>query len=195
MPRNKEFDEKDVLHKAKELFSRKGYNGTSMDELVQVTGLSRSSIYDSFGDKYSLYLKSLRHYTQQSQNVICDAIEKVPSPKKRIQIFFDNLVNTIINDKEKSGCFMVNATAELANTDKQVSEIACSNIKEMEDKFYAWVKEGQAKGEISKTNSARSLARHLYNTLTGLRVTGKALPEKTFLKDVVKTSLSILDSK
>ena len=56
MPKTKQFDEAEVLEKAKELFTEKGYNGTSMDDLVQVTGLSRSSIYDTFGDKHGLFL-------------------------------------------------------------------------------------------------------------------------------------------
>ena len=62
MPKVKQFDEAEVLKKAKAVFTEKGYNGTSMDDLVQATGLSRSSIYDTFGDKHGLFLKTLDQY-------------------------------------------------------------------------------------------------------------------------------------
>jgi len=193
MPKNKQFNETDVLDKAKDLFNKKGYNGTSMDELVQATGLSRSSIYDTFGDKYSLYIRSLEHYKNQSKATIEKAMEKIISPQKKIHFFFDNVVQDILNDRGRKGCLMVNATTELAGADTKIANIACINMEEMEEKFLQWVKEGQAAGEISKSFAARSLARHLYNTITGLRVTGKTKPDKNFLKDIVKTSLSILD--
>lgn len=193
MPKTKQFDEHEVLNKAKDLFHKKGYNGTSMDELVQATGLSRSSIYDTFGDKYSFYIRTLEFYKKQARSDMEKALEKISSPRKKIEYFLDLTVKDITNDLNRKGCFMVNATTELAGADTKIADIACVNMQEMEEKFYTWIKEGQAAGEISKTHTARSLARHLYNTLTGLRVTGKTNPDKTLLKDIVKTSLSVLD--
>jgi TetR/AcrR family transcriptional regulator, transcriptional repressor for nem operon len=193
MPKNKQFNEIEVLDKAKDLFNKKGYNGTSMDELVQATGLSRSSIYDTFGDKYSLYLQSLNHYKKQTQSSIEKALEKITSPRKKIQTFFDNTIQDILNDTNRKGCLMINATTELAGADTKIATMACINMEEMEEKFYRWIKEGQVAGEISKSFAPRSLSRHLYNTVTGLRVTGKTKPDKTLLKDIVKTSLALLD--
>src|ERR1700743_2351628 len=59
MPRTKSFNEEDMLDKAKNLFWRKGYHGTPPQEIVDGTGLSRSSLYDTYGDKHTLFLKTL----------------------------------------------------------------------------------------------------------------------------------------
>lgn len=65
MPKVKQFDRGHVLKEAAHIFKQKGYNGTSIDDILKATGLSRSSLYDSFSDKHSLYLQALELYKQQ----------------------------------------------------------------------------------------------------------------------------------
>jgi len=66
MPKVKQFNKTKVLEAASTIFHQKGYNGTSIDEILKATGLSRSSLYDSFGDKHNLYLQSLEFYKNTS---------------------------------------------------------------------------------------------------------------------------------
>jgi TetR/AcrR family transcriptional repressor of nem operon len=193
MPKTKQFDETEVLQKAKEVFCEKGYNGTSMDDLVQATGLSRSSIYDTFGDKHGLFLKSLQQYRCLQQNDLVQLLEKTDSAKKKIRIIFDYTVKNILADEERKGCFLINVSMEMSCSDKEVVKIALANMEEMEQTFYNFIKEGQAKGEITKKFTAKSLARHLYNSITGLRMTGRNRQDAEALREVVKISLSILD--
>ena len=71
MARTKDFDEDEVLDKAMYLFWNQGYNGTSMQDLVDGLGISRSSLYDTFGDKHSLFIKTLENYKKNASSVIC----------------------------------------------------------------------------------------------------------------------------
>jgi TetR/AcrR family transcriptional repressor of nem operon len=193
MPKTKQFDETEVLIKAREVFSVKGYNGTSMDDLVQATGLSRSSIYDTFGDKHGLFLKSLNHYCFSQQGEIEKTCSKTDSPKKRIRAIFDSTLKSILSDKDQKGCLMVNMSMELNAVDKEVAALSLKNMEDMEHAFSALVKDGQAKGEITKKFTPKALGRHLYSSLMGLRVSGINRPDADSLKEVVKLSLSILD--
>lgn len=193
MPKTKQFDETEVLIKARELFAIKGYNGTSMDDLVQATGLSRSSIYDTFGDKHGLFLKSLNHYCCSQQGELEKQCSKTDSPKKKIRSIFDHTLKAIISDKDQKGCLMVNMSMELNAVDKEVAAVSLKNMEDMEHTFSTLVKEGQAKGEISKKFTPKALSRHLYSCLMGLRVSGMNRPDADSLKEVVKLSLSILD--
>ena len=193
MPKNKQFDETDVLYKAKEVFCEKGYNGTSMDDLVQATGLSRSSIYDTFGDKHGLFLSTLNKYRCDQQGHLQSILAKTDSPKKKIRIMFDQVVKDILNDKQRKGCLMINVTMELTSVDHEVANIANANMEEFEQQFYTLIKEGQAKGEISKKFTARALSRHLYNSITGLRITGKNTTDAETFKDIVKIALNVLE--
>jgi len=192
MPKTKQFDETEVLKKAKEVFCEKGYNGTSMDDLVQATGLSRSSIYGTFGDKHGLFLKSLNQYRCNQQGDLMQLFSKTDDPKKKIRSIFDYTIKDILADKDRKGCLLINVSMELAAVDKEVADIACANMEEMEQLFYAWVKEGQAKGEITKKFSPKALARHLYSSLMGLRVSGRNRPDADALREIVKITLSIL---
>lgn len=193
MPKTKQFDETEVLMKAKELFCEKGYNGTSMDDLVQATGLSRSSIYDTFGDKHKLFLKSLNHYRCLQQGSLQQQCSKTDSPKKKIRSIFDYIVKDILSDKDRKGCLLINVSMELSAVDKEVANVSLLNMEELELVFSSLVKEGQTKGEISKKFTPKALGRHLYNSLVGLRVTGINRPDADALREIVKLTLSIMD--
>jgi len=193
MPKTKQFDETEVLKKAKELFCEKGYNGTSMDDLVQATGLSRSSIYDTFGDKHGLFLKSLNQYRCAQQGDLEKQCAKSDSPKKKIRSVFDYTIKDILSDKDRKGCLLINVSMELSAVDKEVAAVSISNMEELEQFFSSLAKEGQTKGEISKKFTPKALGRHLYSSLMGLRVTGMNRPDAETLREIVKLSLSILD--
>jgi TetR/AcrR family transcriptional regulator, transcriptional repressor for nem operon len=192
MPKTKQFDEVGVLQKAKEVFHLKGYNGTSMDDLVQATGLSRSSMYDTFGDKHALFLKVLDYYRNDERASLQSLLDKTSSPKKKIAIVFDNAIREIMTDKEGKGCLLINVSMELNCVDKSVLGIALESMEDMETSFAKWVKEGQALGEIPKRFPPKSLARYLYSSFSGLRTTARTRPDAAALRDTVKLILSIL---
>ena len=68
MPKTESFDRKEVLEQAKEAFWKKGYGSTSMQDLVEATKLNRSSIYNSFGDKFNLFLECLKLYQKSERS-------------------------------------------------------------------------------------------------------------------------------
>lgn len=193
MPKTKQFDEATVLRKAAAVFNERGYNGTSIDDLVNATGLSRSSIYDTFGDKHGLFLRSLEHYQQTQSEGQEATLEKTDSPKKKIHIFFQTAIREVLTDKKQTGCLMINVTAELGCVDKDIATKASEVIAVMENRLYHWIKEGQAQGEITRKFPARALARYLYNSFTGLKANGKTRPDQDALKDIVKVTLSVLE--
>ncbi|MFT3908353.1 MAG: TetR/AcrR family transcriptional regulator [Ferruginibacter sp.] len=193
MPKTKQFDETEVLKKARDVFWKKGYNGTSMDELVQATGLSRSSIYDSFTDKHGLYIKALQCYQQAQEQSLNESIPGKLSGRKKIECFFKNIINDSLNDKQRKGCFMLNSATEMANVDSNVNKTVVNNMEMIEDLFMSWVKEGQASGEISKRFTAKAIARHLLSSLNGMKLVAQTRPDKLLLKDILELSLSVLD--
>ncbi|MBO9204133.1 MULTISPECIES: TetR/AcrR family transcriptional regulator [Niastella] len=193
MPKTKQFDETEVLIRARELFCKKGYNGTSMDDLVQATGISRSSIYDTFGDKHGLFLKSLDQYRNEQQCTMEQQTAKSDSPKKKIRAIFEYFINDILADKDGKGCLLINVSLELGSVDNEVATIFHANMDDMEQLLASLIKEGQAKGEIPKKFTPKAMARHFYNSLMGLRVTGTNKPDGELLREIVKLTLSILD--
>jgi TetR/AcrR family transcriptional repressor of nem operon len=193
MARTKEFNEDQALDKAIEIFWHKGYNGTSAQDLVTHLGLSRSSLYDTFGDKQKLFAQSLQRYQKNAQNQIVDLLEQSDNIKETLSDIFKQAVIESLEDRITKGCFMVNSSVELAMHDEEIAKIVKNNSQIMEEVFTKAVQKGQDSGHISKANSARVLARSIFNTYSGIRVlarTGER--DKQVYDDIIKAMFSIL---
>jgi len=191
MARIKAFDESAVLDKALEIFWHKGYNGTSAQDLVDGLGINRSSMYDTFGDKRTLFIKALRHYQENYTHALSDLAEHSEDALKTIKQIFQSLVKEGLTDKLTKGCFVVNTAIELAPHDKEIAAIVAENMQEAENAFYTTIKRGQKAGQLSANIDARATARFLFNNVNGLRVATRAGKDKKALDDVVKVMLSI----
>jgi TetR/AcrR family transcriptional repressor of nem operon len=193
MARTKDFDENEVLAKAIRLFWQKGYNGTSMQDLVDGLGISRSSIYDTFGDKHQLYLKALSTYRQNQVNIRNQILNAPVPAKTAIRQLMDLTIDQMIRDKQHKGCFLVNSAVETAPHDKETSAIVCQNDQDVENAFYEVVKRGQANGEIAGRQDPRAIARFLFNNIVGIQVAGKSATDKAAFDDIISLTLSVLD--
>ncbi|MBZ4033283.1 TetR/AcrR family transcriptional regulator [Flavobacterium sp. 17A] len=192
MARTKEFNEDQALDKAIEIFWHKGYNGTSAQDLVNHLGLSRSSLYDTFGDKQKLFVKSLKRYQKQNHDVLIELLENAPNIKTAFTEIFKQAVIESLQDRITKGCFMVNSSVELAMHDPEIAKIVHDNQKTVEDIFSKAIKKGQDLGQISDKQEARSLARFIFNNYSGIRVlarTGER--DKQVYDDILKSIFAL----
>ena len=193
MARTKDFDETEVLNKAIAIFWHKGYNGTSMQDLVDGLCISRSSLYDTFGDKHALFIKALESYKAAASAQVCAIVSRTDSAKEAIKKLLELVAGELLSDQNHKGCFMVNAEVEVAPHDKEVSQLICQNDQQVEDAFYLVIKNGQESGEITNRQDARALARFTFNTVKGIRVTAKSTFDKTVFDDIIKLAVAALD--
>lgn len=192
MPRPAEFDRKKVLDKAMDLFWCQGYEATSTQELTQAMGIKPGSLYNAFHDKHSLYLETLERYQQTEGRCLYVLLEDAVSPLAGIKQFFAAIVEQSVNDTQRRGCFMVNATLELGSHDPEVQarvEKATTAGKAM---LTQAVQQAQAAGEIGAHHDSSELAEFLMNTVQGLRVTAKINPNQAVLEGIVSVALSTL---
>jgi TetR/AcrR family transcriptional regulator, transcriptional repressor for nem operon len=193
MARTKDFDENEVLGKAIDIFWHKGYNGTSMQDLVDGLGISRSSLYDTYGDKHTLFIKALESYQNEASGKVCDIMNSAGSAKEMIKSLLEFITGGLLNDQKHKGCFMVNAEVEVAPHDKKVSQMVCANDQQVEDAFYLVIKKGQESGEITNRQDARALARFTFNSVKGIRVTAKSTTDREVFDDIIRLTLAMLD--
>ncbi|RPK04707.1 TetR/AcrR family transcriptional regulator [Priestia endophytica] len=191
MARSKEFDEKAVLRKAMELFWKQGYEKTSMQDLVDHMGIHRRSIYDTYGDKRSLFLASLNHYEELIVNEMESIISSTSSIKQAIRDVFIFVLNSI--EQYPKGCLSVNAAIELSLLDKEIGRIVTKMFNRTEDMFNNLIKRGQTSGELSKEIDSDNTSRFLHNNLVGIRVLIKTNYNKKELEGIITLALSVLD--
>jgi TetR/AcrR family transcriptional repressor of nem operon len=193
MARTKDFDEQEVLDKAVELFWRKGYNATSMQDLVDELGISRSSLYDTFGDKHALFMTALERYRVEGSERLRSIMESPLPAREIIKKLLEVTAGELFNDQQHKGCFMVNAEVEVAPHDKEVNQVVCENDQQVEEAFYRVIKRGQESGEIANQQDARALARFTFNTIKGIRVSAKTTSDKGLLADILKIAMAAFD--
>lgn len=172
MARTKAFDQTEVLKKIRNLFWDKGFNGTSVDDLVQASGLSRSSLYDTFGDKEAMFSTVLKHYRQEGTQEMIEKIEQSADIKKTVEEIFE-FVRMTSQCNSKMGCIMVNTAIELAPHEKKISKLVDENMTAIQEALTKSIKKAQSKGTVSKKYSAEGLSTLVLTTINGLRVAEK----------------------
>ena len=193
MARTKDFDEREVLTKAMHLFWSRGYNATSMEDLVSVLGISRSSLYGTYTDKHSLFIKALENYLQIGFARIQEIINHPGPAKEKVKSLMELATNGVMGGKQRKGCLMVNAGVEVAPHDKEVNNLVCRNDQQMEETFYQVIQKGKENGEIKNQRDARALARFIFNTVKGMHVTSKSTSDKSVFDDIIALTVSTLD--
>lgn len=193
MARPRAFDEAVALQKALDTFWHRGYGATSMEELVAGTGLSRASLYATFGDKHQLFMRALGYYQQQQRQALTDltADPNIPALYHLRQILELN-ANTALADARQRGCFLVNATTELLPHDADAQVLVADNQQFLEALLTSILTRAQQRGEVRSTASPQAQARFLLSVLTGMRVLAKASSDPQLLRDVVSTTLLAL---
>lgn len=192
MVRPREFDEAAVLSAALKCFWSRGYEATSVRDLIEQTGLTGASLYNAFGDKRALYRKALDQYVNDSVAARiqrCNAM----APRAAIHAFFAEIVARSLGDRERKGCMLVNAALEIAPHDPGIQRAVAGVLSQIEMFFFDRVKAGQADGSIAKAQSAQDLARHLLGVLMGLRVLARVRPERALLEGMLRPALGMLD--
>ena len=192
MARHKEFNRDEALHRAMEVFWSRGYEATSVGDLVEHMGINRQSLYDTFGDKHSLYQQALDRYREVEGRKMFELLERPGSVKRALRQLFEGVVERALGG-ERRGCFVGNATSELAGRCRETAEKACGNMAAAEEALYRALLRGKRAGEIKGGRDLRAVARFLYSSLQGLQLMSKATRDRKTLEDVVRVTLSVLD--
>lgn len=192
MPRTKEFDEAEVLDQALELFRARGFKHTSFADLVEELGVSRQSLYDTYGDKQTLYHTALNRYLDRGFAQFRQALAD-PAPIREVLTgLFDGLISANC-DCGSPGCLMVNSMVELSPHDADTRALAQKHAREFESIFASRLGAAQRAGEIAADKDPIAIARFLYHTILGLSVAARALGEANSLRASVRLALQVLD--
>ncbi|MFO3790340.1 TetR/AcrR family transcriptional regulator [Bacillus mojavensis] len=191
MARNKEFDEKLALIKAMELFWEQGYEKTSMQDLVDHMGVHRRSIYDTFGDKHTLFMRALSHFVEVMEMRMKNEMKADLTVKQTIRKIFEMVIDP--EENLPKGCLAVNTAVELSLLDEEVAKKIKEIFINTEALLFDLLKHGQEKGEIPKHYNIKGLSQFIHNSLVGVRVLAKTTNDKDKFEAIIDLTLSTLD--
>jgi len=192
MARPLAFDRDAALEKAMQMFWTKGYSATSVADLTAVTGLSKSSLYGTFGGKHAVFLQSIEYYIANVTAQVRSVVD-LPAPAHQvIRSVLGRAVDRILEPDGRRGCFLNNSAVEVGPDDPAAAERCRAGLALMEDTFHRLVVRAQGEGGISPDRDSRALARFLTGTVNGIMVIGKANPDRRTLDDIVEAAMTAL---
>ena len=193
MARPREFDIDKAYDKAMEAFWTNGYTATSMADLVKAMGLQKGSIYQTFGDKHSLFINALQRYTDASYVEFKKIFADAKSPFNGMKKFLTKTLVKYASDKTlRKGCFATNSLVELGCHDQKVKDILVRQATRLETLLAEEIAKGQDLGEFRDDIDAKTMASSVYVMLSGMMADSKAGLSKTRTKKVAETFLHIL---
>jgi TetR/AcrR family transcriptional repressor of nem operon len=190
--RTKEFDPDAVLQKALELFWERGYEATSMADLVEHLGIARASIYTTFGGKHDLYLKALDRYLQTRDPDLVEMLSQPGPVLPAVRALVELYAHDSAYGDRRWGCMVVNAAVEVVPSDPQAARRVAASWDTLETVLTSALTRARAQGEIPEQKDPRALARFLLVLLQGIRVLGRAQADPGRVRDAAEQALSIL---
>lgn len=165
MARCVEFDEKEKIEKAMNVFWEKGYNGTSMQDLVDAMQINRSSLYNTFEDKHKLFLKCLSTYFDNAMLELKEKVAKEESAKQALITIIRDKVSWLV-DCEK-GCLGMKTIFEVANEDVEIRKLMQKNNETYLVFLSEVVQNAIDAKELDGTSDAYLIAEYIVTSFTG----------------------------
>ena len=174
MARPRQFDETTILAAVRDEFAKKGYEATSLDDLMRVTGLGKGSLYGAFGSKRELFLSALQLYCENTLQGMHDALSRERPALQKLQGLFHVSDPAQGSTKCYRGCFLANSTTELAAHDHDVRAMARRTYGTIERMLIDIVTQAQDSGDLPKSLDSSAFSRLLLTIMQGMEFLRKS---------------------
>jgi TetR/AcrR family transcriptional repressor of nem operon len=193
MARTRVYDRDHLLRRSMELFWARGFAGVSIDDIVEATGVSRSSLYAAFPDKTALFAAVLEHYLGAVTRTNLERLDEGDNAAAAIRRFFAHIAAERPRASAPAhGCLLTNTAAELGAEPETVARLVSGAFRRMEKALARRLEQARRQGDLSASIDPRRFARQLVALLQGLRVMSRLGMEPRVLRDAVTSALAPL---
>ncbi|WNV08358.1 TetR/AcrR family transcriptional regulator [Tardiphaga sp. 709] len=181
-----------AIGQALALFRKGGYAATSLDDLSEVTGMNRPSLYGAFGDKRALYIKSYQRYRDDYTVRVIEIFKADIDIRERLRRFFDAALDIYLTGEEPRGCFTVMTVASDAIADPDIRELVYRGFADVDDAFGWCFRTALTRGEMPDTVDVAALSQMASAILFSLSIRARAGVLRTELNAIVKGAIALL---
>ena len=193
MARLKDFDEERALDSAVDCFWKHGYEATTVRDLADAMKIGGTSLYNAYGDKRTLFERSLERYANRSMRDRIARMEAEHRPKQAIRAFLAEIVERSLKDPDRRGCLLVNSALDVAPHDAELGKVVAGYLEELRAFFRRNIEAAQRAGHAPKALDAEEIAGHLLGVLAGVRVLARTGAKRKALESVTRPALALLD--
>ncbi|EPJ49943.1 MAG: hypothetical protein OFPI_21760 [Osedax symbiont Rs2] len=195
MPWEKSFNEQNAIESAMNIFWEKGYEATSISNLIQGTGVNRGSLYNAFGGKRQLFTQALLKYDIQTRRAFLADLEALDNPVLAFKTLFNTLVQQADSETQPKGCFLVNTSIEIAEHDQETKDIVTQAFIEFEAFFRRGIEVAKARSEMPSTIDAAQTAKVLFSLVVAMRVLGRGVYDQLSLQIIADQAQQLISQK
>jgi TetR/AcrR family transcriptional repressor of nem operon len=193
MARVKAFDEDRAIDSAVDCFWARGYEATSVRDLAEAMGIGGASLYNAYGDKRELFIRSLERYANRSMRERVARIEARFEPREAIGAFLAEIIDRSAKDPDCKGCLLVNSALDVAPHDPEIGKLVADYLGEIRAFFKRNLEAAQHAGQVHKRLDAEAVSAHLLGVLLGIRVLARTGAKRKLLESVARPALDLLD--
>ncbi len=185
MPWVKSFDEEQAVDQAMQVFWLKGFDSASITDLLRGTGLNKGSLYNAFGGKRQLFVRTLEKYDRERRQALLAQLEAGDDPVAAINGFLCATVESSVADPERKGCFLVNTALDVAAQPEDVQALVVNGLREIEAFFRRCIEVGQARKVLRSDINPTDTAKALLGVAVSIRVLGRGVYTEESLHTLV----------
>lgn len=193
MSRPREFEPSEALAKAVEVFRAKGYRGTSVEDLVAGTGVSRAGLYGTFGGKQELFASALRRYADTFRDRHLLGLHQPDAGLPELREYFQGLKSWMRHPDNGRGCLLCNTATELGAADEEVAAAIRALLDDLAELLSRALTNARESGELSPDLDPDTVARHLVATQLGLAVMVRTGVPESVIGDTLDSCLARLE--
>jgi TetR/AcrR family transcriptional regulator, transcriptional repressor for nem operon len=194
MARFKEFNEEVVIEQAMQLFRQRGYEATSIRDLVACTGVSSSSLYSTFGDKDAIFMLALQRHSQHELAAFRRQLADSVNPQTTVEQLFAGMIEQLLHEEVPYGSLTLKAAVELGVNKPEVASFLREYLDEIGLLLTRFLQEAVATGALHLTGPAPDVARYLLFALFNLSFMVKLYRDRASLESYSRVVLGIFDS-
>ena len=190
MARPRSFNPEEALDLARDVFWRKGFQGTSLDDITAATGLAKPSLYAAFGDKNALFLKVLDRYHER---IVANAeriLNEGPSARDAIERWLTGFVPFCSGVRGSRGCLSINTAADGASDQKEVRKSVARFNRKLEELLKNRLRADRA--QFSDGFDPDSVADTIMAIYSGLMVMAKDAPDAVRVRATLNQAMKLL---
>ena len=192
MPWVKDFDVDVAVDNAMRTFWAKGYEATSISDLIEAMRINKGSLYNAFGSKKALFTRALLKYDRENRRDVVKQLEALDDPVEAIATLFDSMIAESACDPDRKGCFLINTALELPNHAHDIQDMVRSALRDMEQFFERTVELARTRGEARPDLDAGETAKSLLTLLVGLRVLARGAFDADGLQAIRTQALRLI---
>ena len=193
MARPRKFVEDQVIGAARDQFWAHGYAGTSLDDLVAVTGLGRGSLYGAFGDKHTIFMRALDEYSTATMAVVrAELRDSAESAYERLVGHIRSMARANATDSKRRGCLTAKSAAELAATDKAVARRVKRFLDTYQSELAETIATAQSEGDVDSAVNSRDLAALVLAILRGMEALRKGGASSATISSAGEQAIALL---